>query len=308
MHYTKPVYRPAYETEAPLLQVTDGCSYNKCAFCSMYQEVPFRVSPDDEILEDLQELREANNHVERIFLVNGDPMALSIKRLIKIAEWIHKFFPECESIGCFASILNFKNKSAEDLKKLQILGYDKIDIGVESAFDPALAMLGKGYNAAEVYKQLDKLKQAGIRFSVNLILGCQGNGRFHEVAAANAKLLNTFQPDLFFTTTLYAFPNTPLYGILYKEVPFQGKVFHENAMAQLISEEGDMLSQLELTDTTFFGSHPSNPIPMDGHFPEDQDRLLSMLEKALRFFPWELLSVPPTRGAEGGVLYPENFG
>lgn len=308
MHYTKPVYRPAYEMDVPLLQVTDGCSYNRCSFCSMYQEVPFRVSPDKEILEDLQELRGKHDHLERIFLVNGDPMALSVKRLSKIADWIHEYFPECTSIGCFAAIPNFKNKSIEDLKQLRSLGYDQLDIGVEAALDSVLAMLGKGYDVREAYQQLDKLNKADIRFSVNFILGAQGNGRFHELATADALLLNTFQPDLFFTTTLYAFPGTPLYKILYEGAPFQGKTFHENSIALLITEEQDLLSQLELLDTKFFGSHPSNPIPMDGHFPEDKDKLIALLGRALRFFPQWFLSAPPTRGAEGGVLYPESFG
>ena len=98
MHYTKPVFRPAFEGDVPLLQVTDGCSYNKCSFCSMYRTVPFRVSPDEEIEQDLYELRNMYRHMPRLFLVNGDPFCLSTKRLAAIGERIRYYFPECETI------------------------------------------------------------------------------------------------------------------------------------------------------------------------------------------------------------------
>ena len=307
MHYSKTVYRPAFERDAALLQVTAGCSYNRCAFCSMYQNTPFRVSPMEEIVEDLRELRAERDHIERVFLVNGDPMVLRTERLLQIAEEIHKILPECQSIGCFCAIPNFYDKTVEDLKALKEAGFSDLNIGVESGLDSVLDLLGKGYHAKDAYAQLTKLNQAGLPFSLNLILGAQGNGQFHELATANANLLNTVQPSLFFTTTLYAFPGTRLYDILYGGALFRGSLFTENTMALLITEEHDLLSQLELTDTRFFGRHPSNPIPLDGHLPEDREFLLSTLEKSLRVFPRELLCAPPSRGAEGGVLYPEFF-
>ena len=115
MHYTKPVFRPAFEGDVPLLQVTDGCSYNRCSFCSMYRTVPFRVSPDEEVEEDLRELRGKYSHMPRLFLVNGDPFCLSTERLAKLGERIRFYFPECETISCFAHIPNFYNKTVEVL-------------------------------------------------------------------------------------------------------------------------------------------------------------------------------------------------
>ena len=53
MHYDGTTFRPPYEAYSLLLQVTTGCSHNGCTFCSMYQDVPFAVSPLDEIVDDI---------------------------------------------------------------------------------------------------------------------------------------------------------------------------------------------------------------------------------------------------------------
>ncbi len=302
MHYTETVYRPAFEGDVPLLQVTTGCSYNKCSFCSMYRDTPFRASPMEEVEEDLQELRETYDYMPRLFLVNGDPFALSTDRLARIGERICDRFPEIETISCFAHIPNVYNKSVEDLKLLRSLHFNQPNFGVESGLDTALHMFHKGYNVQDVYEQLGKLNEAGMQFSMNLILGSQGYGRYQELAAANAKLLNTLQPYLFFTTTLYSMPGCALY-----ETMTLGE-FEENCLSQLIAEEIELLSQLELKDTIFWGLHPSNPIPFDGHFPEDKDTVIQVLQTMLRILPPAMLSRPPQRGAEGGILYPPEMG
>lgn len=301
MHYTPPVFRPAFEENSLLLQVTDGCSYNKCSFCSMYRTVPFRVSPMEEIEEDLQEARIRYRQVPRIFLVNADPFVLSVGRLAEIAKRIEYYFPECETISCFAHLPNFYTKTVEDLRYLRSLGYNQINIGVESAVDSVLDMFQKGYTSKDVYEQLGKLKEAGMEFSINLILGALGGGNYEELAAANAKLLNTVQPYLFFTTTLYSLPGSRLH-----EMMTEGG-FQQNTYRELVLEEISMLSQLELKHTYFYGLHPSNPVPFDGSLPEQQGQIIGVLKQMLRVLPSAILDVPPERGMEGGVLLPDNW-
>ena len=301
MHYTPPVFRPAFEEDSLLLQVTDGCSYNKCSFCSMYRTVPFRVSPMEEVEADLIEARQEHESLPRIFLVNADPFVLSTDRLAAIAERIRHYFPECETISCFAHLPNFFSKSVEDLRFLRSLGINQVNVGVESAMDSVLAMFNKGYTSADVYEQLGKLKEADMQFSVNLIMGAQGNGEYLELAKANAELLNTLQPYLFFTTTLYSLPGTKLYDLMHSGG------FRENTYGQLIAEQIEMLSRLHLADTFYYGLHPSNPVPIDGALPADQGKLIFMLRKLLTIFPDKLLTAPPERGWEGGVLLPDNW-
>ncbi|MBR1704526.1 MAG: radical SAM protein [Clostridia bacterium] len=301
MHYTPPVFRPAFEENTPLLQVTDGCSYNKCSFCSMYRSVPFRVSPMEEVEADLYELRNSVRFLPRLFLVNGDPFVLSTEKLAQIVERVIYYFPECETISCFCHLPNLYRKSVEDLKYLRSLGFNQINIGIESAVDSVLDMFHKGYHVDEVYEQCGKLNEAGMEFSMNIIMGALGNGEYHELAAANAKLLNTVKPYLFFTTSLYSLPGSELYEILERQD------FQDNTYGQLIAEEIEMLSALKLEHTYYYGLHPSNPIPFDGMLPEDQGKIIGILKQMLTIFPEALLNKPPERGHEGGVLLPDNW-
>ena len=122
MKYTGPVYRPPYEANTLLLQVTVGCAHNKCTFCTMYRDVQFGVEQIDQVEKDLQEAQQFNGNVKRIFLVNGDAFVLNARRLKEIAEKIHHYLPKVETITMYASINNIMHKSDEDLAELAKLG------------------------------------------------------------------------------------------------------------------------------------------------------------------------------------------
>ena len=67
MNYTGMIYRPPMEAASILLQVTTGCSHNKCAFCYMYHDIPFSVSPMEEVLADIDEASGLWPDAERVF-------------------------------------------------------------------------------------------------------------------------------------------------------------------------------------------------------------------------------------------------
>ena len=88
MHDSGLTYRPPFEANTLLLQVTTGCSHNACAFCTMYRDVRFSASPMSEIEEDLREAAAETPYVTRVFLENGDPFALPAGQLAEISEKI----------------------------------------------------------------------------------------------------------------------------------------------------------------------------------------------------------------------------
>ncbi len=49
--YIEPVFRPPSEANSLILQVTNGCSWNRCTFCEMYTQPQkrFRLKPQQEI-------------------------------------------------------------------------------------------------------------------------------------------------------------------------------------------------------------------------------------------------------------------
>lgn len=293
MHYDGTTFRPPYEAYSLLLQVTRGCSHNACTFCSMYREVPFSVSPLEEIVEDIAEAARYWPGTQRVFLVNGDAFCLPADALLNIAEMIHTALPAVESIGCYARITNIAAKTDEELAALARAGYADINIGVESGLDDVLAFMNKGYTVSEAREQLARLHAAGLPFNVNIINAAAGPQRIVEHAAANAALVNEARPTLIFVSPLHVDPDTPLEALLHEGA------FAECTLGQYVEEEIAFLEGLELDDCIFFGAHVSNPIPVNGWLPRDKDALLTILRDRLAAMPQELRDSHPTKGAEG---------
>ncbi|MBQ3305526.1 MAG: radical SAM protein, partial [Clostridia bacterium] len=141
MSLTGMVYRPPYEANSLLLQVTQGCSHNKCTFCYMYPDVPFSVCPLEQVEADIEEATRYCPDVERVFLEHGDAFVLSADRLIQIADAIHARLPRVKTIAMYASIQNIKTKTDEELRQLRDTGIHGLDIGVESGLDAAMTYM-----------------------------------------------------------------------------------------------------------------------------------------------------------------------
>ena len=295
MHYTGTIYRPPFEARSLLLQVTTGCSHNKCSFCTMYRDEPFRVEPLEQIEEDLAEARQYVPNVTRVFLENGDPFALSADRLEQIAVMIHAYMPRVETIAMYASIKNVIGKSDEELRRLRNLGINELNIGVESGLDEALVYMNKGYTSEQAKYELNRLKSAGIDYGANIILGCAGPERRHENAVATAALLNETKPYLIFTGTIHSDPGCPLYEDM------QSRRFVESTFGEYLDEEEELLERLDLTDCYLFGLHPSNIVTMHGNLPEDKAAMLELVRKRREELA-NRLDERPVRYGEGAVL------
>ena len=171
MHYSGTVWRPPFEFRSLLLQVTAGCSHNGCSFCSMYRNTPFRVSPMEEVRADLSEAARRFPETERIFLLSGDAFVLPAEKLLKIAEAAHQALPRLKTISCYASVQNVKNKTVPELKALRAAGINEPNFGIETGLPDLLKAMNKGFTLEEAREQLGKLREAGMDFSANLILG-----------------------------------------------------------------------------------------------------------------------------------------
>lgn len=273
MHYTGPVYRPPPEANTPLLEVTYGCSWNKCSFCTMYNTQKFGISPMDDIEEDLSELSQFYpKDLKRIFLVNGDAFALQAKKLFAIADLIYEYFPEVECITCYASIKNIKPKSYEDLEKLREKGFNELYIGLETAYDPALDQMNKGYTQKDEYEPLGRIQNVGMDYNALLMLGVAGRGNYKENIDAIINLLNTFKPKIVGPLTTSVQNPSSLY-----EMKLKGE-FVEATEREMICEELMLLENLEVDDDCFFfGSHPYNLIRFSDSF-KNKDKMIENLK------------------------------
>ncbi len=289
------VYRPPYEAASFLLQVTHGCSHNRCSFCTMYRDVPFSAESDECIEAQLARARARRPDTDRVFLENGDPFALSAGRLEEIADMIHRYLPGVRTIAMYASVKNLKGKSDADLRRLRERGINDLNIGVESGLDEALAMMNKGYTAKEALCELERLGGAGISYGANIIFGCAGREKWRENAAATAELLNRTKPYLIFTGTIHADPGCPLY-----EDMRSGR-FRESTFGEYLDEEEALVQALALEDCVFFGLHPSNVVQTRGRLSRDRDALLAGIRGARRRLRDRLDQIP-VRTGEGGII------
>ena len=289
------VYRPPYEADSFLLQVTKGCSHNRCTFCSMYPDVPFAVCPMEEVEADLEEGARYCPDVTRVFLEHGDAFVLSSDRLLAIAEAVHRKLPKVETIAMYASIQNIRTKTDAELRKLRACGIHGLDIGVESGLDAALTYMNKGHTAKEAREQLLRLTEAGMDYSFNAILGCGGAELWQENADATADLINAVQPRLLFIGSLHAEPGCRLYQDM------KDGVFHECTIGQLLDEQERLIRRLDLRNTYYFGSHPSNLVPMQGRLPEQKQDMIDVIRETREALRTQL-DMFPLRGGEGAVL------
>ncbi len=273
MHYTGQVYRHPVEGATPLLEVTAGCSHNKCSFCTMYRETPFKVSNLAHVEEDLQELKQVYGSLERICLVNGEPFVLATEKLVVIGELIKKYFPEIQTITCYASIKGLKNKTVEDLKRLKALKYNDLHIGLESASDSVLSQMNKGFTKDEAYENLEKLSQAGIAWDAILMLGAAGKGGENHIVET-AELLNKFPPYMVSIMTTSVQDNTPL------EIMRDNGEFIECSEREKIEEEKMLLKLLKCDDAYFFGGHFYNSVRVNGYIHQKAE-ILEYIDKVV---------------------------
>ena len=289
------VYRPPYEAGSFLLQVTHGCSHNRCSFCTMYRDVPFSVETNESIERQLSWAKVRCPEQDRVFLENGDPFALPADRLAEIAGMIHSYLPKVETIAMYASVKNIKGKSDDDLQRLRKCGINDLNVGVESGLNDALEKMDKGYTAEEAFYHLERLGDAGISYGANIIFGCAGPDKRRENAAATARLLNQTKPYLIFTGTIHADPGCPLYDDM------QSGAFTESTFGEYMDEEEALLHALTLEDCFFFGLHPSNVVRMRGWLSRDKDALIDEVQKT-RLRLRDQLDRRPCREGEGGII------
>lgn len=275
LHFTGQVWRPPYEASSQLLQVTAGCTHNKCKFCSLYHGTDFRLSPMTEIEEDLKVIRSYQPKARRVFLTGANPFALSYNRLLDLGLLIRRYLRHCESVGMFARISDIKPKTIEELKNLRHLGFDSISIGTESGDDDTLAAMSKGYTADDIVEQCKKLEEADIRYHLVYLTGLAGKDGGERNAVRTAEVFNQLHPFTINFVSLTVFPESELY----EEI--QCGDFVEASERERLLELRTLISRLRIK-TTLLGNTVSNAVPFVGALPDDKVRILMELDSAVK--------------------------
>jgi len=275
--YIEPVFRPPSEAHSLILQVTNGCSWNRCTFCEMYTlpQKKFHLKPLDRIEDEVAAVARSDAPVRRIFLADGDAMTLSSRRLQDIMEVIRRHLPGIQRVSSYCLPRNLKNKSVEELQVLRELGLDLFYVGCESGDDFVLERVQKGETFESSLAALRKIKAAGARSSVMILNGMGGLKYSEQHAKNSALLMNEAQPE-YLATLVVSFPQ----GMEKYQAGFEGE-FEPLDQPGLFREMLWLLDTLELERTIFRSDHASNYLVLKGTLNRDKERLLDIVRQAL---------------------------
>jgi len=276
MHYEGICIRPPSEAYSILLQVTVGCSHNKCAFCGTYKDKRFTIKDDKVILNDILFAAKYMRRQDRIFLMDGDALIIPQKRLLWILEKIEEYLPWVKRVGSYANAKSIRMKSLEELKELRAHGLGILYLGVESGDDETLKAINKGTSAQNLIEQGRKVKESDMKLSITVLLGIAGRKKSRQHARATGELLSAIDPNYIGALTVMVIPGTPLYESLEKGD------YELLDQREILLELREMISHTNLTRGLFFSNHASNYLPVKARLPKGKQQALDLIDSALK--------------------------
>lgn len=271
--YSMPLYRPPSEARSLIIQVTEGCSHNKCRFCYMYKCKQFRLKSKEEIKEHVEELKSYYRDAERIFLADGNVLCLKTEKILELIDYIKKEFPNVKRISSYSGPLDLLRKTEEELKTIHEAGLELLYMGVESGSDKVLSLMEKGVNQTEMTLAGQKAIRAGFKLSCMIISGLGGKELMHEHAVESAKVISAINPHYFSLLRLVVEEESEL-----AEDIRQGR-FHLLTPLEVLDENIIMLENMELEDCIFRANHVSNHVNQAGIMNKDKEELVKRLKK-----------------------------
>jgi len=269
--YEGVIIRPPSEADSLILQYTIGCSHNQCIFCPAYKQKRFRIRSLAEMEVDINGCLPECAGTRRIFLADGDALAAPFSDLLALFSLLRTSFPKLQRIGMYANAKNILVRSMEELKQLREAGLGILYLGIESGDDELLQWMRKGVTAAEMAEAGRRVKDAGIKLSVTVLLGIGGVEASSRHARLTGKVLSTIDPDYVGALTTMVVNGTPLH-----ELQRRGRFMIPSAFA-ILSELAEMLEHTVMTRGLFFANHASNYLPVRVRMPSERDKTVAMI-------------------------------
>ncbi|MFZ5569995.1 MAG: radical SAM protein [Thermodesulfobacteriota bacterium] len=275
MHYEGNMIRPPSEADSILLQATVGCSHNKCTFCGAYKGERFKIKPDDIIFADIAFASRYCRRQNRLFICDGDALIIPQPRLLSILTEIEKQLPWVERVGAYANTKSIRMKTPEELQLLKKHGLEIIYMGLETGDSETLARVNKGADADRMIDAGRKIREAGMKLSITVLLGIAGRSGSHRHAMETGRVLSAIDPEFVGALSLMLIPGTPLYQ------DYEQGRFPLLEPEEMLRELRTMIAHTHLTDGLFHANHASNYLPIRARLPKDQARTIALIDAAL---------------------------
>ncbi len=275
MHYEGNIIRPPSEANSILLQATVGCSHNKCTFCGAYKGERFKIKPDDIIDADIAFAAQYGRSQKRLFICDGDGLIIPQRRLVAILEKIRVQLPWVTRVGIYANTKGIAMKTPQELTTLADLGLGIVYMGLESGDDETLKKINKGARATRMIAAGRKVRQAGIRLSLTVLLGVAGRERSDIHARETGRVLTAIDPEFVGALSLMLIPGTLMHA------DFESGRFELIGPREMLQELGIMLAHTHMTGGLFHANHASNYLPIRARMPADKEKTLRLINRAL---------------------------
>lgn len=275
MHYEGNIIRPPSEANSILLQVTVGCSRNKCTFCGTYQGERFRIKPDNVILEDIAFAAHHCRRQRRVFICDGDALIIPQKRLLNILMEIERQLPWVTRVGVYANAKSLHMKTPAELRELKDHGLGIAYMGLETGDDVTLKKINKGASSLEMIEMGKKARAAGMKLSITVLLGIAGRDRSRIHAEETGRVLTAIDPEYVGALSLMLIPGTPLHD------DYRSGRFILLEPDEMLQELRTMIAHTDLTRGMFHANHASNYLPIKARLPKDRETTLRLIDDAL---------------------------
>jgi radical SAM superfamily enzyme YgiQ (UPF0313 family) len=275
MHYEGMVIRPPSEANSVILQVTVGCSHNKCTFCGTYKGERFRIKDDATIAADIRYAAQNLSFQRRLFLADGDALIIPQPKLRWVFTSIREEMSWIQRVGLYGNAKSILRKASEELKELRELGLGIVYLGLESGDPEVLKDIHKGAGPERMIEAGRKVREAGIKLSVTVLLGIAGRERSQAHARATGEVLSAMDPNYVGALTLMLLPNTEL-----GQKERRGE-FELMSPIELLEELREMLRYTHLTQGLFLANHASNYLPLKVRMPAGKEEALTLIDEAL---------------------------
>lgn len=275
MHYEGNMIRPPSEANSILLQATVGCSHNKCTFCGAYKGERFKIKSDEIIAADIDFAATHGQRQRRLFICDGDALIIPQKRLLPILKSIRERLPWVTRVGVYANTKSIRMKSTEELAELHANGLGIAYMGVESGDDTTLSAVRKGADAQRLIEAGRKIRQAGIKLSITVLLGIAGMQRSTIHAQETGRVISAIDPEYVGALSLMLIPGTALFDA------YQAGRFELLTPEAMLNELGIMIANTDMSRGLFHANHASNYLPLKLNMPADKAHALDLIDRAL---------------------------
>lgn len=277
MIYGMPLFRPPAEGNNLIIQATLGCSFNQCSFCAMYRSKQYVERPLNAVFADIRQAADDWPDAHRVFLADGDALALPTGHLLAILRELAAVLPRLTRVSSYATPGNLQRKSAEELALLREHKLSLLYFGIESGSDLILKKVTKGATQRRMAEVLCKVQASGMKVSATIILGLGGSRHSDEHIASTVALLNS--APVTYLSTLQLYLDKSIVDEFHRKY---GEPFETLNDLMILKEQERLISDLDPPQPVIFRSnHVSNALALAGNLPRDKEKLLLQLREAM---------------------------